>query len=473
MNKSSKLSQKWWAMLGVGLGVLMFTIDTSVVNIALPTLVRDFKTSFSMIQWVVLSYLIVINALVLGAARLGDMFGKKKLYQAGVVLFVLGSLLCGFSPQVGWLIGFRALQGVGGVMLSALSAAIVTEVFPRSERGRALGIIGAVVSTGITLGPTIGGLLISWFNWRAIFWINVPIGVFAYFVVAHSVPGTRLSSRERRFDWLGSTIVTVVLVCFALGMTEGQSQGFDSIITLVLLAIASLGLFGFIWVERRSQYPVLDLSLFDNLQFSLALMAGFLIFGIIAGWVFLAPFFLELVLQYPTRVVGLLMAVPPVLGGIVAPCSGYLSDRYGSRSITLVGTILIALSCLAISTFKAQMTEWEVILRIAPLGIGIGMFQSPNNSAILGEVPPERVGIASGLLSLSRTLAQSAGLPLMATIFTMLTLAHTSATNVTNASPDAIVAGFQGTFKAAALVSLAIVILAAVLWRMERQGMRG
>src|ERR671933_1238121 len=181
---------KWWAMLGIGLGVLMFTLDTSIVNIALPTLVKQLNTSFATIQWVVLSYLLIVTALVLGAARLGDMLGKKRLYLIGLIIFTISSLLCGLAPDVGWLIGFRALQGLGAVFISALGAAIITEVFPDSERGRALGIIGAVVSLGVALGPTVGGLLIGIAGWRTIFWVNLPICIFATLIILRFVPSS-------------------------------------------------------------------------------------------------------------------------------------------------------------------------------------------------------------------------------------------------------------------------------------------
>jgi EmrB/QacA subfamily drug resistance transporter len=460
-------SEKWWAMLGVGLGVLMFTLDTSIVNIALPTLVQVFHTSFATIQWVVLSYLLVITALVLGVARLGDMIGKKKLYLGGLVVFTISSLLCGLSPGVNWLIGFRTLQGFGAVMISALGAAIVTEVFPASERGRALGIIGSIVSLGIALGPTVGGLLIGLAGWQTIFLVNVPIGIFASFVVMRSVPATASRAAAQRFDWLGAVIMTVTLVCFALGMTEGQRQGFGSNVPLTLLAIALLGLGIFIWLEARMKQPMLDLHLFRNLQFSLSLLTGVLVFVVITGTIFIIPFFLELVLRYPTRQVGLLLAVSPVLGGIVAPFSGNLSDRFGTRPISLAGLLLMVVGCLSISSFSAQLTELGYIVRVAPFGIGLGMFQSPNNSAILGEVPPERLGIASGLLSLSRTLGQTAGLPLIGALFSILTLSQAAATDVTNAPADALVFGVQGTFRIAALILLAAAALVASLWWMR------
>ncbi|WP_202895954.1 MFS transporter [Iningainema tapete] len=399
---------KWWVMLGVGLGVLMFTIDTSIVNIALPTLVQVFHTDFATIQWVVLSYLLVVTALVLGAARLGDMLGKKNLYLSGLVVFTFSSLLCGLAPRVGWLIGFRALQGLGAVMISALGAAIVTEVFPSSERGRALGIIGAVVSLGVALGPTVGGLLIGLSDWRAIFLVNVPIGIFASFVVARSVPSSTKNPAKQRFDGLGALIMTVILVCFCLGMTYGQNHGFGSSTTVVLLLITILGLMGFLWIESRIKQPMLDLRLFRNLKFSLSLLTGLLVFSAITGVIFVVPFFLELVLHYPTQLV-------------------------------------------------------------VPFGIGFGMFQSPNNSAILGEVPPERLGIASGLLSLSRTLGQTTGLPLLAALFAVLTLSHSSAVDVTKAPPEALVFGLQNTFRIAALVLFAATVVVTFLWRMERR----
>jgi EmrB/QacA subfamily drug resistance transporter len=458
-------------MLGIGLGVLMFTIDTSAVNIVLPTLVKTLQTSFATIQWVVLSYLLIITGLVLGAARLGDMFGKKRLYLGGLVLFTISSMLCGLAPGVGWLIGFRALQGLGAVFISALGSAIITEVFPGSERGRALGIIGAIVSLGIALGPTVGGLLIGIAGWRTIFFVNVPIGIVASFIIVRFVPASVGSGAKQRFDWLGALIMMVTLTCFAQGMTDGQNRGFGSGTTLTLLAVAAIGLVGFLVIEARIKQPMLDLQIFRNLQFSLSLLMGLLVFIVISGVIFVLPFFLELVKHYSTQQVGLLLAVSPVLGGIIAPVSGYLSDRFGSRIISLIGLVLMVCGCLLLSTLDTQLTELGYILRVAPFGLGFGMFQSPNNSAIMGGVSRERLGIASGMLSLTRTLGQTTGLPLLGALFAMLTLtsAHLPPhANVTGAPAEALVYGVQGTFRLAALILGADAVLTAAVWRMER-----
>jgi EmrB/QacA subfamily drug resistance transporter len=449
----------------------MFTLDTSIVNIALPTLVKQLNTSFATIQWVVLSYLLIITALVLGAARLGDMFGKKRLYNIGLVVFTVSSLLCGLAPNVEFLIAFRALQGFGALFISALGAAIITEVFPDSERGRALGIIGAVVSLGIALGPTVGGLLIAIAGWRTLFLVNVPIGIFASFIVARVVPASGKSGAKQRFDTIGALLMTAILTCFALGMTEGQNRGFGSGMAVTLLISAAIGLVVFLAIESRIQQPMLALDMFRNLQFSLSLLMGLLVFIAITGLIFILPFFLELVVKLSTQQVGLLLAVSPVLGGIVAPISGSLSDRFGPRIISLSGLVFMVIGCLLLSTMDAQLTELGYIWRVAPFGIGFGMFQSPNNSAIMGGVPRERLGIASGLLSLSRTLGQTAGVPLLGALFAGLTLSSSHLapnTQLTTAPIEALVYGVQGTFQVAALILGAAAILTAVVWRLER-----
>ncbi|AFZ22403.1 drug resistance transporter, EmrB/QacA subfamily [Cylindrospermum stagnale PCC 7417] len=470
--EETSATQKWWALLGVGLGLLMFTLDGSIVNLALPTLVNTLHTTFATIQWVVVSYLLVVTALVLGAARLGDMFGKKLLYLWGLILFTIASLLCGLAPSVEWLIAFRTLQGLGGLFIAALTVAIATEVFPPSERGKTLGIISAIVSLGICLGPTLGGLLIAIAGWRLIFLVNIPFGIFASFIIVRFVPQEAIANRTQQFDALGSATITISLLSFTLSMTQGQIESFTSIKTLTLLAIAVLSFAAFLFLEARINQPMLDLRMFENWEFSLSLLMGVLVFFAISGIIFILPFFFQLVLYYPAQKIGLLLAVSPVLTGIVAPFSGAMSDRFGSRIISLIGLVLMFCSCLLMSTFDAQLKDLVYIAWIAPLGIGFGMFQSPNNSAIMGSVPKERLGIASGLLSLSRTLGQTIALPLMGAIFAALTLRSANLeqnANVTAASPEALIYGVKGTFNFAALILGIAAALAVVVWRMEQK----
>ncbi|WP_309742065.1 DHA2 family efflux MFS transporter permease subunit [Chamaesiphon sp. OTE_20_metabat_361] len=457
---------KWRVMLGISLGVLMYTIDTSIVNIALPTLISDLRTDFATVQWVGLSYVLVVTSLVLGAARLGDMFGKKPLYLGGLIVFTISSLLCGLAPSIEALIGARALQGLGAVMISALGAAIIVEVFPTAERGKALGVIGAVVSLGIALGPSVGGVLIGIAGWRSIFLVNIPIGILASFVVYKYVPNSPRNTHQQRFDFWGSLSISIVLVCFSVGMTEGQRYGFTSSLPLGLLGTAAIGLAAFITLENRVSQPMLDFSLFRSQTFSLSLLTGWLVFMALGGSSLLIPFFLQLVMHYPIERVGLFMAITPVIGGLVSPLAGNLSDRFGTRSIMLIGLVLMTIGSLAVSTLDAQMRDLDYLVRVIPLGLGWGIFQSPNNGAILGAVPPQRLGIASGLLSLTRTLGQTTGLPLFAAIFAAIALAGTNR-DLTLAPPDAIVRGFQGTFQIAALQLAIAAALTGLLWWME------
>ena len=465
--ETSPSAHKWLAMTGIGLGVFMATLDSSIVNITLPTLMDYFHTNFATIQWVVLSYVLVLTALMLSIARLGDMRGKKRIYQFGLVLFTLGSLLCGASPSVGWLIAFRALQGLGATMMQALGTAIITEVFPASERGRALGIIGSIVAIGIAIGPPTGGLLIGLIGWRAIFLVNVPIGLFTAWVVNRYVPAIAPHNANQRFDLPGALIMLVTLAAYAFGMTMGEELGFGSAPIVALLSAAALGLGVFVWVELRQPEPMVNLSLFRNTLFSLNLVMGLLVFIALSGF-FILPFFLENVQGYTTQQVGLLLMVQPVVSGLVAPLSGLLSDRLGSRLLSLIGLVVVALGCLFLSTLQAGMSAFAFGLRMAVLGLGLAIFQAPNNSAIMGSVPRHKLGIASGLLSLSRTLGQTSGLPLMGAIFTARVLAssgqgHGSA--VTNAPAAALVSGVSGTYHTAAWVILGSALLAALaLW---------
>lgn len=459
-------NHRWLALIGIGMGVFMATLDASIVNVSLPTLVEDLNTDFATVSWVVLSYVLVVTSLMLGAARLGDMIDKKKLYITGLVLFTIASLLCGLAPSVGWLIGFRALQGLGAALTQSLGVAIVTEIFPARERGRALGITGTTVSFGIAVGPPLGGLLIGLIGWRSIFLVNVPVGLLTVLVVSRLVPSS--STRPgQRFDTAGAAILFFTLASYALGMTLGQNRGFGDPLTGGLLAAAALGLLLFFWIETRLPQPMIDLRLFRNILFSINLLMAFLVFVVMAG-MFIMPFFLELVKGFSTQQVGLLLMANPVAMGITAPVAGALSDRFGSRGISLIGLVLVIVGCLAIGTLHQDVTALGFAARLVPFGIGMGMFQSPNNSAIMGAVPRDRLGVASGLLALSRTLGQTTGLPMMGTLFAAQVVAFANlpaGTDATTAPPSALVAGINGTYQTAAFIILTSLALAIVaLW---------
>ncbi len=446
----------------------MSTLDVGIINVAVPSLVQAFHTNFPTAQWTVLSYLLVSSGLVLGATRLGDMWGKKYLYLGGLMVFTFSSLLCGLAPSIELLIGFRALQGLGAVFISGLGLAIITEVFPSSQRGRAVGIIGSVVSLGIAFGPSVGGILLNWLGWRSLFLINLPIGIVASFVVARTVPTFVSSGEKQRFDFLGAVLATLSLGSFGLGMTVGQSQGFSSVHAIVLLSAAAFSFVIFLVVEAILEQPLLDLSLFRNFELSMGLLSGWLAFIVISGALLITPFFLERVKGYPTAKVGLLLAVSPVLSGLIAPVSGILADYFGSKRIGCIGLGLMMGGCLAISTFDAQLSELGYVLRYSIYGIGLGLFQSPNNSTVMGAASQRRLGIASGLLSLSRTSGSTVGVPLMGTVFGMLIASTAAGADVSVAPAEAIVIGFQGSFRFAALILGAAIVASVFRFRKGR-----
>jgi EmrB/QacA subfamily drug resistance transporter len=465
-------SGKWWAMLGIGMGVFMFSLDVFIVNIALPTLVRDLHVSFTSIQWVRLIYPLMLSVLVLSAARLGDMWSKKWLYLSGLILFTISSLLCGLASTVSFLIAFRAMQGLGAVFMSALARAIIIQVFPSQERGKALGIIGSIALLGVSIGPTVGGLLIGLWSWHAIFLVNVPIGLIASVVIALVVPSGVTPQAKQSFDWLGALLISVTLSCFALAMTSLQSQAKGSQTGLIMLALAVVGLGCFLAVESRLESPMLDLQIFRSVKFSSSLLLSAMVSLVRAGITLLIPFFLELVKHYSAFEVGLLMAVGPISAGLMAPIAGTLSDRFGTRIVSLTGLVLMVCGCLTMSTFDRELTVGGYIVRILPLALGTGIFQSPNQSAIMGAAPQERLGIASGLLSLSQNLGQTIGLALMGTLFSLLTRSHTQAPSemdVTKAPIEALVFGVQMSFRLVAPILMAATILAAFLWWLEQR----
>ncbi len=450
--------QKTWVLLGIGLGAFMSTLDVGIINVALPTLVQSLQTNFPTAQWTVLSYSLISSSFVLGATRLGDIASKKPLYLGGLILFTVSSLLCGLAPGINWLIAFRVLQGLGAVCISGLGLAIITEVFPNSERGRAVGMIGGVVSMGIALGPSIGGLLLDWVGWRSIFLVNVPLGLLASILIARLVPASIKAKTRQKFDLAGALLALITLSSFALGMTQGQRQGFTSFASIALLGVAAVTLVSFLVLETRLKYPLVELQLFQNQQLSLNLLCNWLVFMVLSGSLLVTPFFLEQVMHYPTTKVGLLLAVSPVMSALIAPLSGALSDRIGSHWISLMGLSLMISGCLAIGTLSPQMTDWDCLWRYGLFGTGLGLFRSPTDSAVMGSVPRERLGIASGLLSLSRTSGVTVGVSILGAVFGAISMQAAQGSDVAVAPITAVVAGFQASFHVAAVILMGAVI---------------
>jgi EmrB/QacA subfamily drug resistance transporter len=446
----------------------MFTLDGSIVNVALPTLVNAFGTTFATVQWIPLVYLLIITTLGLGAGRVGDLYGRKRVYLAGLGLFTIASLLCGLAPGVNWLIACRALQGLGAVFVSALGAAIVAQTFPPNERGRALGVIGSSVTLGVALGPSLGGLIIALAGWRWMFLVNIPVGVAAISVVVRLIPDMHPTPAKSRFDWTGMVLFAAALGCLSFALNVGQRLGFATAPVLALFAVAATSLALLLYVEARVPGPILDLRMFVDRAFSLGLLSSLLVFVVVGGTGFIMPFFLELVLGYPIAKVGLLMALSPVLGGVTAPIGGTLADRFGPRGVSLVGACVLTLGCFLLATLDDTASALRFALCVAPMGLGMGLFSAANNTSVLNAVPRERLGVGSAMLSLARTLGQSTGVPLVASLFGVIALGHAggaSHESLLGLPPASLVHGVRASFAAAGCVALCAVC--AGVWRLR------
>ncbi|MGC8880003.1 MAG: DHA2 family efflux MFS transporter permease subunit, partial [Anaerolineae bacterium] len=415
--------RKWYVMAAVVMGTFLGTIDGSIVNVTLPTLVGAFNSELAIVQWVVLAYLLTVATLMLSVGRLADMFGKKQIYAGGMVIFTLGSLACGLSTSIYMLIAFRVLQAVGAAMVIALGPAIITEAFPPTERGRALGISGATVSVGIVLGPALGGILLHYLSWHWIFFVNLPVGIAGVLLVMRFVP-QRKPIGGQRFDFAGATTMFFSLLSLLLALTFAQGSGFDAPPILALLAGFLAFLCTFIFVERNSAQPIVDFGMFGNPLFSVNLITGFVTFVAISGTLILMPFYLQGILGLDSLRVGALLAVHPIAMGLVAPLSGALSDRVGVRPIAVVGLLALLGGYIAVSSLDVNTTPLGYALRLLPVGLGMGIFQSPNNSAIMGAAPRARLGVASSILALTRALGQTVGISVLSTVWAGCVMVH-------------------------------------------------
>lgn len=466
------VQNKWLVLATVSVGVILATIDSSIVNVALPTLVEEFHTTFNVIQWVSLAYLLALGSLTMSVGRLGDVVGKKNIYATGFATFTAASALAGLASGVGALIGLRVVQAVGAVMILSLGVAILTEAFPPTERGKALGWVGTAVSVGIITGPVAGGLLIAAFGWRAIFFVNLPIGVVGTWLAVRHIPSTTPDG-SARFDVAGAALLTATLAALSLALTFGQEVGFASAPILSGFGLAAAGMVGFVLVERRADSPMVELDLLRNPLLTASIVTGFLTFVAVAGLFLLLPFYLEGVLGHDVRTVGMLMGVGPLALGLTAPLAGTWSDRIGVRPLTLAGLALMGAGFLSFQTLDVTSAWWHYALLAVPFGVGIGLFQSPNNSAIMGSVPASYSGTAGGMLTLTRLLGQITGVAVLGSVWA----ARVAAAAGTGGSPQAAppgdqVTGLHDTFWVSALLMGLAVGVGVGAFRRERRRRR-
>jgi EmrB/QacA subfamily drug resistance transporter len=409
------MERKWLILTSVSLGSLMATLDGSIVNIALPAIQDDFRVDLTTVEWVVVAYLLVVGSLLLPVGRLGEVLTFKRVYLVGFVIFTLASICCGASPNEVGLISFRVVQGVGAAMIMAMGPAIVARTFPARERGRALGLNAISVSIGLSLGPALGGVLTQVASWRAIFLINAPIGLLAILWAARVLPA-ETPGKGQSFDARGAALSGLALFALLLALSDGQQWGWASpAIIALLVAFIVLGA-AFVAAERGSIQPMVDLALFRIRPFSAGLASVVVAFSGLFTATFLLPFLLEQGRGFSPIEAGLLLTPVPITMALVAPFSGTASDRFGPRIPASAGMAIMALGLLSLTQLPIEFALPDLVWRLVVLGLGQGLFMSPNSSAVLGSVPRPRVGTASGTLAQMRVNGQALGIALSGAI---------------------------------------------------------
>jgi len=452
----------WFVVGTVCVGAFMGQLDASIAQLVLPTLETIFHARLSLVDWVALAYLLALGATLPIFGRLADMIGRKLLYTGGFLLFVAGSALCGFAPTLYFLIGARAFQAIGAALLQANSVAIITAAAGPARRGRAIGLQGAAQALGLSLGPALGGVLIQSVGWRWIFWINVPAGLLGAVLGWFVLPQTRGLRPRQRFDGGGAALLGPALTALLLAVNEGRRWGWTSP-PLLACAIGGLVLLvAFVWHERRTASPLIDLRLFSVPAFTSGNVAGLLSYGILFALFFLLPFDFECGYGHTPRVAGLLLTAVPLALGVVAPLSGRLSEKVGARALTVTGMALVAVALVALAALLTgeETTLPRVIGALVVFGVGQGLFTAPNTSAIMGAAPAERLGVAGGVLNVTRTLGTSLGVAIATVVFAgRLTTLAGHAISTAQAPRASVLVGIHDTlllFAAVALVATGI-----------------
>lgn len=446
-----------WALASLSLSMLLSSLDTSIANVALPTLAKTFAASFQAVQWVVIAYLLAITTMIVSVGRLGDIIGRRKLLLAGIAIFTAASGLSGVAPTLWLLIAARAVQGLGGAIMMTLTMAIVGETVPKARSGSAMGMLGTMSAVGTALGPSLGGVLIAGLGWRSIFLVNVPLGILTfllarrYLPVDHRGPATGRDS----FDTVGTLLLALTLGAYALAVTIGRGSFGPLNMALLLAAVCGVGLF--VFAEARAASPLVRLTIFRDPVLSGSLAMSALVATVVTTTLVVGPFYLSLALGLKAAMVGLVLSAGPLVAALTAVPAGRLADRFGAQAITVVGLVVMAAGSIVLSILPATLGIPGFIAPIVVITGGYSLFQTANNTAVMNNIGRDQRGVISGMLNLSRNLGRLTGASVMGAVFTIA-----SATgDITTAHPDAVATGMRITFAVAALlivVALAIAI---------------
>ncbi len=415
-----KPAYKWWVFCAVALGTLMSVVNHGGMSVALPTIAQHFDTDLSTAQWVVVAEGLAISALILPMGRLSDIIGRKRVYVAGLVVFIVASVMAAGSQSILALIAFKSAQGVGAAMTQGTGMAMITSVFPARERGRGIGTHMSVVGTGGVMGPIAGGFLITTFDWRWLFYVNVAMGLIAALAVLLIVSGKtfRQDTRNRSYDFPGAALSTALLLTFLLAVSNGSSVGWSSPPIVLAAATFVLCLAAFIWWESRASSPMLDLGLFRNRVFGIGISTNFTSFLGVTSSRFLLPFYLQAALGFTPALIGLVLLPNAISRIVMGPLSGWLSDRYGWRMFNVIGLLLSSAGLFTLASLTASSSVVHILAGIVLQSIGAGTFQSPNSSSLFSSADPSRHGVVAAFVNLSRNAGNVVGIAIVTSIVT-------------------------------------------------------
>ncbi|MBK8114353.1 MAG: MFS transporter [Candidatus Accumulibacter sp.] len=449
-----------WALASLALSMLLSSLGTSIANVGLPTLAQAFSASFQEVQWVVLAYLLAITTLIVGVGRVGDIIGRRRLLLAGIVLFSVASLLCGVASTLGQLLAARAAQGCGAAIMIALSMALVGEAVPQARTGSAMGLLGTMSAIGTALGPSLGGVLIAGFGWRAIFLVNVPLGLLTFLLARRHLPVDRRGPQTERagFDTLGMLLLALTLAAYALAMTMALSHFGPLNITLLLAAAIGAGFF--VRVEARATAPLIDLAIFRDPGLRAGLAMNALVATVIMTTLVVGPFHLARALGLDAPFVGLAMSAGPLAAALSGVPAGRSVDRFGAPRMTIVGLIGVAAGSCMLSVLPTRLGISGYLAPMIVITASYALFQTANNSAVMAATRPAQRGVISGMLGLARNLGLITGASVLGAVFALAA----ATPDIATAPPEAIARGMRITFAVAALLA-AIALTIAVASR--------
>jgi EmrB/QacA subfamily drug resistance transporter len=453
-------NRKWWTLGAVSFGLFMIMLDNTVVNVALPTMQKDLHVSTARLEWVVVSYALTFAALLITGGKLGDLYGRRRLFVIGLVIFTGASLACGLATTAGFLIGARAVQGVGAALMNPATLSIITATFPPKERGQAIGIWAGVSALALAIGPLVGGVIVENINWNWIFFINVPVGILGIVCSRIFINESRDTSHEQSLDLPGLATSALGLFALSYALIEGNDKGWTSPEIIVCFVAAVVLLVAFVLLELYQRLPMLDLSLFKIGSFSGANTVAMLVSMGMFGVFFFVSLYIQNILGYSATQAGAMFLPMTVLIIVIAPIAGRLSDRIGPRWLMAGGMAIVGVSLLLYQRATVSSTFWTLLPAMVLGGVGMAMTMSPMTAAAMGSVPVDKAGVGSGVLNSFRQVGGSLGIALMGAILASY-LHHSPRTDPVAAAAD-YVNGMHAALAVSAAISFAAAIVAVV-----------